>query len=331
MRLPLVTNLKTRTGAPDKDAKLLNAYSESKGPTNDPNNPPQTMVRKRPIAQGGLAIGTGTAQGGIGLNINGTPYFIGFWADTMQTYTGNGTNWNSGTTYNIGDMVSVNFVDYWAINANTNSNPTSNPGNWSLTFIAPPPAKIYAKFDVNTSGRIVLSGGNLVLTISGVLNFFASLSASSVVNDYSKSAGKWYWEYTLTSYPSYSTIDFGIAIGTTIDSALSLGQNVNGMSYLSITNIWGKMASNVYLAYGAVLAQGDVVGIALDMDARTITFYKNGVSQGIAYSGFTAPVYAAIGGGNGNVTTTNTVITANFGASAFVYSPPAGFNSGLYV
>ena len=114
MRIPTATDLKTRTGAPsDKDARLKNSYVETRGD--------QSAVRKRPAAQGGVAVGTGTAQGAIGLNINGVPSFIGFWGDTLYPYTGGGTNWNSGTAYNIGDMVSVNFNNYWANTANTNT------------------------------------------------------------------------------------------------------------------------------------------------------------------------------------------------------------------
>jgi hypothetical protein len=61
------------------------------------------------------------------------------------------------------------------------------------------------------------------------------------------------------------------------------------------------------------------------MDAGTITFYKNGVSQGAAFSGITGTVFAAEG------TTNNTdACTANFGASAFSYTPPSGFSAGLF-
>jgi hypothetical protein len=94
MRIPLPTTLKTRTGAPaDKDARQKNSYVETRGE--------EAIVRKRPSAQGGIATGTGVAQGGIGLNINGVPYFIGFWADTMQPYTGGG-DWTTGANYAAG-------------------------------------------------------------------------------------------------------------------------------------------------------------------------------------------------------------------------------------
>ncbi|MDD5688479.1 MAG: hypothetical protein PHE88_11690 [Elusimicrobia bacterium] len=125
MRIPIASDLKTRTGVPaGKDARLVNSYVETKGD--------QSVVRKRPIAQGGIAVGTGQAQGGIGFTIGSTPYFIGFWADTMQVYTGSGTSWNSGTNYLTGDHVSVNFEDYWAINDNINSQPPSS--NWSRVY-----------------------------------------------------------------------------------------------------------------------------------------------------------------------------------------------------
>ena len=56
-RIPLSTDLKTRTGAPDKDARLKNCYVEVRGES--------SAVRRRPSAQGGVAVGSGTAQGGI--------------------------------------------------------------------------------------------------------------------------------------------------------------------------------------------------------------------------------------------------------------------------
>ena len=75
--------------------------------------------------------------------------------------------------------------------------------------------------------------------------------------------------------------------------------------------------------FGAAYTTNDVIGIALDMTAGTVEFFLNGSSQGIAYSGLTGTVYAAAGEDGQQ-------ITANFGASAFAFAVPAGFNSGLY-
>lgn len=116
MRLPLATDLKTRTGSPDKDARLKNAYVEIKGD--------QAVVRKRPIAQGGVSVGTGVAQGGL----NG----IVVYGDTLYSIP-NGTTWNSGTSYVTGDHVSVGYMDFWAINDNISSVPPN--ANWSSSYV----------------------------------------------------------------------------------------------------------------------------------------------------------------------------------------------------
>jgi hypothetical protein len=131
MRIPLPTDLKTRTGAPDKDARQKNSYVETKGEG--------AIVRKRPSAQGGIPIGTGVAQGGIGININGTPSVIGFWGDTMQTYTGGGTSWDSSVSYIYGSMVSVDFEDYYGkdVTPNIDKPPKSNPTYWTKTPTLP--------------------------------------------------------------------------------------------------------------------------------------------------------------------------------------------------
>lgn len=123
-RIPLATDLKTRTGAPDKDARLKNAYVEARGD--------QSVVRKRPQAQGGVAVGTGTAQGGYGNVL--------FWGDTPYVITPNtGTPWSPLTNYVIGDHTAIDYVDYWALTDHTNSQPPS--ANWSRSYVPAVPAQ----------------------------------------------------------------------------------------------------------------------------------------------------------------------------------------------
>ena len=193
MRLPLATDIKTRTGVPDKDARLKNSYVETKGD--------QSAVRKRPAAQGGIAVGTGTAQGGIGLNINGTPYFIGFWADTMQAYTGGGTNWNAGTAYAIGGTVWViedengdpiiappdNPFDnaytpktYYAQGPNTNLPPSLNPNIWGLT---PPPSTRYYAYGSGYDGTLHTTG-SCATTLAATQALFNMLTKVSCPGNY---------------------------------------------------------------------------------------------------------------------------------------------------
>lgn len=136
-RISLATDVRTRAGNPDKDARMKNAYIELRGE--------RSAARKRPSAQGGVPVGLGTPQGGYGLVL--------FWGDIAYPITINtGTTWNGGTGYNIGDHVSVNFTDYWATASNTGSLPPSV--NWSRSFVAPVvPSVIYHNgTQQNTSG-----------------------------------------------------------------------------------------------------------------------------------------------------------------------------------
>jgi len=153
-RLPIATDLKTRTGVPaGKDARLNNAYVETKGE--------QSVVRRRPSAQGGIAVGTGTAQGGIGLTINGTPTFIGFWGDVLQTYTGSGTSWLTGSFYLQGDHVTSGFQDFWASGDNQGNDPTTSPSYWSSTYVPPVPrfTQTGSTNTVSTGESTVTAGG----------------------------------------------------------------------------------------------------------------------------------------------------------------------------
>lgn len=153
-RIPLSTGLKVRTGAPSgKDARLNNAYVEVKGE--------QTMVRKRPGAQGGVAVGSGTAQGMIGFNIAGVDKIIGVWGDVLTNYTGGGTNWSASSWYMVGDHVSVDFVDYWSvIDSNLNNNPVSSPSIWSRYVISET-----QKYTTSPSaGVVVVSWGESTVT-----------------------------------------------------------------------------------------------------------------------------------------------------------------------
>ena len=295
---------------------MVNSYAEVKGD--------QSVARKRPAAQGGIAVGTGTAQGGIGLTINGTPYFIGFWGDVLNTYSGSGTSWSGATSYVIGDHVAVDFVDYWALADNTNSQPPSD--DWARIYV-PPVAHVYATWNPFDDGNMTLSNGNL--TAVGQNTF-----ARSTIG---KSSGKWYWEYTITNFNvQLCTPTLGIAKSTANNSTY-LGFDANGwahvMSYYYLGDPYApngiglKYNNSTYGIYGGTYVTGAVMGVALNMDDGELTFYLNGVSQGVAFTGLSGVMYAAVGN---QTSPTAATYTANFGASAFAYSVPSGYNSGLY-
>lgn len=170
----------------------------------------------------------------------------------------------------------------------------------------------YATWNPSDKNAAVgLSNGNLTMTKTGGVSGFAS--ARSTVG---KSSGKWYWENTVQAAGSWM---IGIAkIGATLTDFI--GKDANGWGYYSPSGV--KYTNNASGAYGAAYAVGDIIGVALDMTAGTAEFFKNGVSQGVAYTGLTGTIYAA---NTVNAGTPAGAITTNFGASAFTYVPPSGF------
>ena len=325
MRIPLQTDLISRDGIVSKDARLKNCYVEVRGES--------SAVRRRPSAQGGVAVGSGTAQGGIGFNIAGTDYFIGVWGDTITPYTGGGTTWNSGTAYSIGDHVSVGFKDYWALTDNTNRDPTTNPNDWSNGYVpAVPFSGTYATWDINVSSSgIILSNGYLTETLPA-----SPAQTGGTRSTIWKSSGKWYWELTINTFDNTSSeLEIGI-VPNTYNKNLAPGSSSNEYAYgtSAYTDVPSHPSLNSYIynggnftnaPFGDTYNSGDTIGVALDMDGGTVVFYKNGILQGVGASGLTGAYFASVGSNINNHSS-----TANFGASPFAYPVPNGYNPGLY-
>ena len=49
--------------------------------------------------------------------------------------------------------------------------------------------------------------------------------------------------------------------------------------------------NNTNTSYGASYTTNDIIGVAFDADSGTLTFYKNGVTQGTAFTGLTGDTY----------------------------------------
>lgn len=175
-------------------------------------------------------------------------------------------------------------------------------------------AVTYATWNpADKSTHITLSGWNLIATHD------TNASWDAVRSTISKSSWKWYWEYTVTAWTSAMW-----GIGKVWATLLSyLGSDTNWYGYYTTgqkTNWWLS-------AYWASYAPWDIIGVAMDMDAWEITFYKNNVSQWLAWSWTTWTEFAMCSVIN---PWTPSEITANFGATAFVYTPPAWYNYWLY-
>ena len=164
-----------------------------------------------------------------------------------------------------------------------------------------------------------LSAGNLIATAT---------STGSVRSVFGASSGKWYWEITNDSAAGQEFTLLGVGKSTESVSGTNVypGTGPDGYAWFAFDG--KKYNSGTDTSYGSSWsAAGVVIGVALDMDAGTVAFYRNGVAQGTAFTGLSGTFFAMFGGGAGS----ESVGTANFGATAFAYTPPAGFNAGFGV
>ena len=162
-------------------------------------------------------------------------------------------------------------------------------------------------------GYNVLSQGNLRFTPmnSNWMRSFGTISVSS---------GKWYWEVTGNSSLEQM---HGILLDTAVQYYAGatnwVGFASDGYGYYTAGTKW---TSNSGVSYGASYTAGDVIGVALNLDAGTLIFYKNNVSQGTAFTGLSGNFVPAV-----SVTTNGGANSCdvNFGQQGFKYTPPSGY------
>ena len=155
-----------------------------------------------------------------------------------------------------------------------------------------------------------LANGNLDISGSSA----AWLGSSGTILPKS---GKWYWEMTVTSLTNY--VFTGIASSALAQaSGVYTGSTANSYSYAS--NDGRKWNNGSSAVYGATYTTNDVVGIALDMDAGTLTFYKNGTSQGQAFTGISGEYGPSL-------SVYQAGCSINFGQRPFAYTAPSGYKA----
>jgi hypothetical protein len=160
------------------------------------------------------------------------------------------------------------------------------------------------------SSADTFSNGNLDVVLGG------SANATFIFGSVGITSGKFYWEVTVNSVSS------GAYPGPGVCTDLNRATDLSGFSasdYLYLPS--GNKQNTSSSTYGATFAGGDIIGVALDMTAGTITFYKNGVSQGQAFSGISGTAVPVVLGG------VSVTISTNFGQRAFAYTAPSGFKA----
>jgi hypothetical protein len=205
-----------------------------------------------------------------------------------QDFSGNANYW---TTNNISITAGVTYdsmTDVPTLTSATAANfPTLNP--------------------LNSVGSSDISAGNLTRT--GGNNYTLATMGMPL--------GKWYAEMTVTTVGTESSC--GVATAADI-SGSGVGNNAFSWGYFNNGN---KYNNGVSTAYGASYTSGDVIGIAFDNTIGTLTFYKNNVSQGAAFTSLSANTYFFAMEGRTGGTPNN--VSINFGQRPFAYTPPTGF------
>lgn len=185
---------------------------------------------------------------------------------------------------------------------------------WLIAGLKQNASVTYATFNASDKdASITLSWWNLIAKSS--VNAWRSVRWTI-----SKSSWKWYWEYKLTT-----RVDFVAWIAkSTANLRTFIWWDANGWGYSARS--WNKFYNWSWSSYGAIVNTWDIVWVALDMDNWTITFYKNNVSQWIAFSWLTGSIFAWIS----LYWASWVVCTANFWATAMTYTAPTWYNQGLY-
>jgi hypothetical protein len=180
----------------------------------------------------------------------------------------------------------------------------------------------------NKGNQVTLYNNNMTVGQTSYLSY-----ADGVLSTEGKTTGKWYWEIKYdTGYAQSLAISVGVASSSFITSydAAALESSPykdNQLSFRASTKTLRTSGSSYGTARTFVV--GDIIGFKLDMDGNTLELLHNGTSLGVVSNnikslGSTLFAFAYTPDGTSTVNTTR--VTANFGATTFVYGVPAGYS-----
>ena len=220
----------------------------------------------------------------------------------------------------LGDDTSGNGNDFTVYNLTSIDQTTDTPTNSFATFNA---------LTKNTA-RGTLSNGNLTYVAT-------DSNWSAIPSSIGVSSGKWYAEFKFSSSVG-NDLNVGIIDEASLYNVISSGAGASDFYIGKTSGSYGYFANGNKVntasstAYGASYTNGDIVGVALDMDAGTIVFYKNGASQGTAFTGLSGTYFIGLSTyktgeanfGNAPFTITTGNADAN-GYGNFEYAVPTGY------
>lgn len=164
-------------------------------------------------------------------------------------------------------------------------------------------------------------GANITLNGDGrTIDAYNTSSWQSAITNKGQATGKWYFE-----------VD-AIKTGASLLTLVGLAQPTDTVdTHIGNDNLGCTWHSSGYYCVGGASNSGfptftanDTVGVAFDCDAKSVSWYKNGVLQFTKIypmSGEVCPAVSFNGSGSGGI------VRANFGATAFKYAPPTGYKA----
>ena len=190
------------------------------------------------------------------------------------------------------------------------------------------PTQNFATLSPNFSGTIGFSEGNLKHTQTLSNNYQTGYVGKSV------SSGKWYFEITATTVPTFFLIGLTTLEGYVNAKTTYVGDNAGSYSmqfYPGNNDQVYYEGSNFAYGSGSSLSNGNIIGVAYDADtgaywlAVNNTYIHSGnPSNGtsptfVAENGAKKPIYFGLSTYNGGV------FDYNFGQKTLSYTPPTDF------
>ena len=284
---------------------------------------------------------------------------------------------SSGSYWN-GSMAHIHFTDGYAYDADTFGETDATTGIWkpktapSVTYGT---NGFFLKFensgafgtDSSGNGNNFTVNGTMTQTIDTPSNVFCTnnpldKSASPAVLTFSNgnttasvddstpsngtgiksglafNKGKYYCECKINA------VGGSIRLGIMDIAQLTYPTNNNPYSFTESYHYGSngnKENDSNQTSYGATYTTGDIIGIAMDADNGSITFYKNGTTQGVAFSSLDtsitwcfytyiynlASVSFNFGNGYFGTTAVSSAQNPDDGIGIFEYSPPTGYKA----
>jgi len=226
-------------------------------------------------------------------------YYLPF-SDTSNTtnlckdFSGNGNNWTPNNISLTNDYTYDSMLD----------SPTNGPtsSNWCV-------------LNPLSNNGYTISYANLIVS-----NPPSGGAAAQTRGTIAVSSGKWYIEFSVSSITGVGTPIFGF-----VDPSVANTVNLTGSSSAWLYYGYnGNKYNGSGSAYGSTFGSNDNISVALDMDAGTITFYKNNVSQGTAFTNLAGKTVVPVIQHDGSSATYTVALFA--GQNGNIYSAPSGYN-----